>query len=97
MTKMTDSKNTAPSKTFAVHYCRTDRTGEVFIELISAENEQQARSSFERVFSNVETIAVRPTGHGGDQSAMPGARFINGRLHAVDGNDEWPSELTGLA
>ena len=94
---MTDSKDTAPHKTFAVHYCREDRIGEVFIELISAADKADARSAFERVFTNVETVAVQPTGYGDSRGAMPGARFINGRFLPVDGQEDWPMETTGQA
>ena len=87
---MTDSKNTtAPSKTFAVHYCREDRIGEVFIELISAADTVSAQAAFERVFTNVKTVAVQHTGHGDSQGAMPGARFINGRFLPVNGQEDW--------
>ena len=94
---MTDSKITAPLKTFAVHYCRADRTGEVFIELISAADEADARVAFERVFSNVETIAVRHTGRGDNRGITPGARFINGQFLPVEGHEDWPMETTGTA
>ncbi len=92
---MTDSKGSAPQQTFAIHYCRADRSGEVFIELIGATGETEARAIFGRVFTNVDVVAVRQTGDAGRRNAAPGARFINGRFHPVDGQDDWPVEPVG--
>jgi|GEM_PF-2035379 len=97
MTKMTDTNDTAPLQTFAVHYCRTDRSGEVFIELISAVGETAAQAAFEQVFTNADVVAVRRTGDTAGRNTVPGARFINGQFHPVDGQDDWPVEPAGSA
>jgi len=67
----------------AIQYFENGHPNEIYIEIVFAENSEEARSITLNMFPGANIVAVETVESKRRENATPGARFINGRFVPV--------------